>query len=81
MPDGIIAGVVLVILGIMLIAIGGTFSTQASASNQTTGQSPSTQMINGFSIAFVAGGILSLICGILVCWGSLSGGGRSSRRG
>jgi drug/metabolite transporter (DMT)-like permease len=80
MANGIIAGIVLVIFGIMLIAIGGNFFTQASISNQTTGQTPATQMTSNFGVAFVAGGSLSLICGIIVIFKSFGGGGFWSSR-
>jgi drug/metabolite transporter (DMT)-like permease len=81
MSKGIIAGVVFVIVGIMLIVIGGSFFTQSSSLNQTVGPSPTTQVTNGFGVAFVAGGILALICGVLICIMSLRGSGGSFRGG
>jgi len=65
MADGIVVGIGLIILGVALVAIGGMFFAQATTSNQTMGQAPTTQIINGAGIAFVGGGALSIILGII----------------
>ena len=60
-----------VISGVVLVILG-IILTGVGILNQAT---------SGLSTAFVVGGVLAVIVGILMCWKSLSGAGRSFHGG
>jgi uncharacterized membrane protein len=69
MANGVLGGVILIVVGIMLIAIGIGVASTAAAN-----QSPSTQVTIGFGGAFVIGGIVAAIAGIGIVIGSARSG-------
>lgn len=63
MAEGIIGLAIVVIVGIMLIVIGGSFF-QASSSTQTSSPQAS-QVSGGFGWAFIIGGLFAVVVAII----------------
>ncbi len=69
---GIIAGAIIFIIGIILIFVGG-YILQISSEADDTPETPiegAMQLPRAFGIAFIIGGILLIIMGIVVIIGS-----------
>lgn len=88
MANGEFAGImlcaVLIVIGIVLLGIGSNFSAQASSSNNTTGQSFTTQTLGGSASAFyLVGGLalaLGVIVGLIIIFAPFGGGSSRGKR-